>query len=137
MPNRKRLKKLIDALPLTDRTGEAIIELLREAIKGDADLIQDICPGKRLVPIRMTPAERTKVAAQAAAEAAQKAAAARYLVVVPIIKEILNANPDASLAEIKRELDKSGIPPVRSAQWSRASINFIMTKAELRAKDQS
>ncbi|QIG69173.1 hypothetical protein EVB77_139 [Rhizobium phage RHph_N1_10] len=137
MPSRTRLKKIIDATPWEVRTGEGIIELLREAFTTNPDLIQDVCPGKRLVRIRMTPAERTKVAAQAAAEKAQEAAAARYLVIVPIIQEILNDDPDASLAQIKRVLDKSGVTPVRSAKWSRASINFIMNKAKLRAKDQS
>lgn len=100
-------------------------------------MIEEIVPGKRLVNRRMTAAERTKVATAAAAVAAKAAAEERYERVVPIIQKVLDEDPSASLAEIKTVLDNSGITPVRSAKWSRASINFIMTKAGFRAKNQS
>jgi hypothetical protein len=137
MPHRKRLRDHLDTIPLEQRTGDKIIDAIRTCLTKFPDLIEEILPGKRLVRVRMTPAERTKVAAKAAAVASKLEASKRYALVVPIIEEILKDDPGASLADIKKVLDNSDITPVRSVKWSRATINFIMTKANLRAKDQS
>ncbi|AGC36146.1 hypothetical protein B7L88_gp142 [Rhizobium phage RHEph10] len=137
MPHRKRLRDHLNTIPIEDRTGEAIIEAIRTCLTKFPDLIEEILPGKRLVRVRMTPAERTKVAAKAAAVASKIEADKRHALVLPIIDKILKDDPDASLADIKKVLDNSDITPVRSAKWSRATINYIMTKANLRAKDQS
>lgn len=136
MPNRKKpVVEQINAIPINDRTGEAVLDLIRAAVARAPEVIDEIFPGKTLVNRRMTTTERTQHAAKAAAAASQAAASERYERVVPIIKEVLDGDPGASLAKIKLVLDDSGITPVRSAKWSRASINFIMAKAGIRAKD--
>ncbi|QIG75715.1 hypothetical protein EVC20_144 [Rhizobium phage RHph_Y2_17_1] len=137
MPHRKKLRDHLNTIPIEERTGEAIIETIRVCLTKFPDLIEEIVPGKRLVRVRMTPAERTKVAAKAAAAASKIEADRRHSLILPIIENILKDDPDASLADIKKVLDNSDITPVRSTKWSRATINYIMTRANLRAKDQS
>ncbi|WP_276122653.1 hypothetical protein [Pararhizobium qamdonense] len=124
-------------MPASERTGEQIVALIRQCAIKRPDLIDELFPGCRLVKKRMTPAERTQLANKASAVASKAAALERHDRIMPIIQRILADNPTASLAEIKTVLDNSGVTPLRSAKWSRASINFIMTKAGLRAKDQS
>jgi hypothetical protein len=136
MPGRRRpLAELLDGIPLESRTGAEIVKALSDWLAKCPDMIEEICPGKRLAPKRMTPAERTRLANKAAAEASKAAADDRHSRVIPIIEKILETDPSASLAQIKRVLDNSGVTPVRSGKWNRASINSIMKRAGIRAKD--
>lgn len=129
------LEDKINAMPMNERDGETILELIRTSVSRTPELIEELFPGKQLVRRRLTKAERTRVASKAAAKASRAAASERHERVVPIIRKVLEDDPSASLAEIKTVLDNSGITPVRSDKWSRATINFIMSKAGIRAKD--
>ncbi len=129
------LEDRINAVPFEERDGLTIINLIRASVAKTPELIEEIFPGKQLIQRPLSPAERTKLAAKAAGKASRAAALERHERVVPIIKGVLERDPTASLAEIKAVLDKSGITPVRSSQWSRATINLIMIKAGIRAKD--
>lgn len=137
MPSRKRLRDHLADLSFEERTPEKILELLAACLGKRPDLIEDLVPGMTLVRRKMTVAERTRLATKASSERSKAAADERYETIIPIIEGVLVANPDASLAEIKKALDNSGIPPVRAAKWNRASVNYILQRAGIRAKDQS
>jgi hypothetical protein len=130
------LSASIDSMMLDGRDGESVIKMIRVCIGKHPALIEELFPGKRLVKARMSSADRTKLASKAAAEASKEAAMARYELIVPIIAAVLEEDPTASLAQIKVVLDNSGIEPLRSAKWSRATIAFIMQRNGFRAKDQ-
>ncbi|OCP21966.1 MULTISPECIES: hypothetical protein [unclassified Ensifer] len=136
MPHRKRLKDYLAELSIEERTPERIIECLTICLSKRPELIEDLSPGKTLVRRKMTVAERIQTASKASGAASKAAADERYEQILPVIEGVLLENPEASLAEIKRALDNSGLTPVRAAKWNRASVNYILQRAGIRAKDQ-
>lgn len=130
MPGRNPITDAIAGLDTAARTPERIMSVIRGVLEEEPDAIEELAPSYKLVRAKMTTAERTRVAARAAAARAREMADERYAKVVPIIRQMLEEK--ASLAQIKHKLDASGIKPLRSQKWSRQAINYIIQREGLR-----
>jgi hypothetical protein len=135
MPSTNKVAKAIEALDMEMRTPERIFAAIRQVIEKHPASIGEIFPDHEIVRRKMTTAERVKNAAKSAALRTKKDAGQRAELVKPIIQKVLDDNPQASLAQIKNALDKSGIKPARAAHWNRSSINKLMKREGLITRD--
>lgn len=136
MPDDHMLADAIAAIEPEERTPERIFEVIRHVVTETPTAIDEIFPRHRLERKAMPTAERVKIASKAAAERQRQAADERYARVLPIIKDMLEKDPNASLAKIKHRLDSSGLKPLRSNTWSRQAINYIIQREGLRDGDR-
>ncbi len=130
MADRKVISEAIAQLDTSARTPDRILSVIRGVLADEPHAIEELAPNHKLVKAKMTTAERTRLAAQAAAVRARELADERYTKVVPVIRQALEEG--ASLAQIKHRLDTAGIKPLRSQKWSRQAINYIIQREGLR-----
>jgi hypothetical protein len=127
----------IDALPGDDRPSEAIFQVMRDVVERTPAAIEEIWPGMELSPRQMTRKEIANKATKASVARKQRQTDERYAAMVPLLKSLVDEDPNITLAKIRTKLVEAGFKPLRSQRWNRASILYMMNRAGLWKKDES
>ncbi|RWB95598.1 MAG: hypothetical protein EOQ56_28025 [Mesorhizobium sp.] len=108
------------------------LDAIREELEKNPDLIEELAPGMKLVPRKMSSAERSRLMTAAGAKAREQAARERYAVALPHVKRATEANPAITLREIAKVLDDAGVKPLRADKWSAPSVLNLLKAVGLR-----
>lgn len=112
--------------------GELALELVILQLTKDAGSVEELVPGMKLVPRKMSSAERSKLMNAAGAVARAKQAEARHASALPVVTQALAENPAISLRGLGLKLDAAGIKPLRAKKWSAAAVLFLLRSSGLR-----
>jgi hypothetical protein len=117
--------------------GGLAFDLVELALQKNPSLIEELVPGMKLVPRKMSSKERAVLMSIGGAKARASKAKERYEVALPYIKAALEANPAISLRGLADILDAAGVKPMRADKWSAPSVVWILQKCGLRGYERS
>lgn len=112
---------------------QVALRAIRRALTDDPSLISEIMPGMKLVPRKMTPKERGKVAVLAMNLARQKNHEAVVQAATPIVHLVRKLRPIASGHEIALALNSKCEygPSKRRRMWTYADVRRLLKEIGL------